>query len=109
MRRRITQLAWRDSNPPRSLARIELPTEGSDGLLAPGAGPTWLRFERVAKVRRLVDQCDMTLAKKEAKQRIWPFDHISLASSFFALMVWNTLCFVGFTASQIGEWIKALM
>jgi hypothetical protein len=50
----------------------------------------------------------MTLAKKEAKQRTWPFNHISLASSFFALMVWNTLWFVGFTASQIGEWIKAL-
>jgi hypothetical protein len=77
-------------------------------LFAPGAGPTWLRFTRVAKVRKLIDQCDESLADKEKKQRIWPFDPYMIGFALFCVNVIAYSLFLGFTASQISEWIKAL-
>jgi hypothetical protein len=75
-------------------------------LLAPGAGPTLLRFARVAKIRKLIDQCDESLADKEKKQRIWPFDQYKIGFFLFCINLILYLLFVGATVSQIADWIK---
>lgn len=78
-------------------------------LLSPATGPIWLRFERLAKIRQLIDQCDTSLAAKESKQRIWPFDKYKIGLVLLGVNAVEYCLFIGITASEIVEGIKALL